>query len=128
MSSESLKDTTAMPVQGKPPSKVTVTWAGDHRFDGQRQSGGPSIRMDASAETGPSPVDTLLCALAGCTGVDVVDILAKRRSGAHSCRACDRVGGDEVLQRAGQPRQAHAGDVEFGVEWGMRAPADEHDA
>lgn len=80
MSSESLKDTTAMPVQGKPPSKVTVTWAGEHRFDGQRQSGGPAIRMDASGETGPSPVDTLLCALAGCTGVDVVDILAKRRT------------------------------------------------
>jgi len=80
MSSESLKDTTAMPVQGKPPSKVTVTWAGEHRFDGQRQSGSPSIRMDASGQTGPSPVDTLLCALAGCTGVDVVDILAKRRT------------------------------------------------
>jgi putative redox protein len=36
--------------------------------------------MDASGVTGPSPVDTLLCALAGCTGVDVVDILAKRRT------------------------------------------------
>jgi putative redox protein len=57
-----------------------VTWAGDHRFDGQRQSGGPAIRMDASGTTGPSPVDALLCALAGCTGVDVVDILAKRRT------------------------------------------------
>ncbi|MFO0096073.1 MAG: OsmC family protein, partial [Gemmatimonadaceae bacterium] len=31
-------------------------------------------------QTGPSPVDTLLCALAGCTGVDGVDILAKRRT------------------------------------------------
>jgi putative redox protein len=80
MSSESLKDTTATPVVGKPPSAVTVTWAGDHRFDGQRKSGGPAIRMDASGQTGPSPVDALLCALAGCTGVDVVDILAKRRT------------------------------------------------
>ena len=80
MSSESLKETTAMPAVGKPPSKVTVTWAGEHRFDGQRQSGGPAIRMDASGTTGPSPVDALLCALAGCTGVDVVDILAKRRT------------------------------------------------
>ncbi len=87
MSSESLKDATAtMPVQGKPPSKVSVTWAGDHRFDGQRQSGGPAIRMDASGVTGPSPVDALLCALAGCTGVDVVDILAKRRTPVESLR------------------------------------------
>ena len=38
------------------------------------------IRMDADAVTGPGPVDTLLCALAGCTGVDVVDILEKRRT------------------------------------------------
>lgn len=69
-----------MPVVGKPPARVQVTWSGDHRFDGQKASGSPSIRMDASGVTGPSPVDTLLCALAGCTGVDVVDILAKRRT------------------------------------------------
>lgn len=80
MRPEQLKDTVAMPAVGKPPAKVTVTWAGDHRFDGMRQSGSPSIRMDASGQTGPSPVDALLCALAGCTGVDVVDILAKRRT------------------------------------------------
>ncbi len=70
----------ASPAPGKPPALVRVAWAGDHRFDGGRQSGGPTIRMDASGQTGPSPVDALLCALAGCTGVDVVDILAKRRT------------------------------------------------
>lgn len=80
MSTEQLKDTTAMPVAGKPPATVQVTWTGAHEFDGVRASGGPSIHMDASGKTGPSPVDTLLCALAGCTGVDVVDILAKRRT------------------------------------------------
>ena len=80
MSSESLKDTVAVPVAGKPPARVQVTWAGEHRFDGQRAAGSPSIRMDASGKTGPSPVDTLLCALAGCTGVDIVDILEKRRT------------------------------------------------
>lgn len=85
MSTESLKDTTVTLTPVKPPSKVTVTWAGEHRFDGKRQSdGSPSIRMDASGRTGPSPVDTLLCALAGCTGVDVVDILAKRRTPVES--------------------------------------------
>jgi putative redox protein len=87
MSSESLQDTsTTMPVAGKPPAKVQVTWAGEHRFDGRRASGSPAIRMDASGVTGPSPVDTLLCALAGCTGVDVVDILAKRRTPVESLR------------------------------------------
>lgn len=80
MSAEQLKDTTAMPVVGKPPATVQITWAGDHQFDGVRLSGGPAIHMDASGKTGPSPIDTLLCALAGCTGVDVVDILEKRRT------------------------------------------------
>jgi len=84
MSSESLKDTTTSVAPGKPPAKVLVTWDGEHRFDGSRQSGSPSIRMDASGKTGPSPVDTLLCALGGCTGVDVVDILAKRRTPVES--------------------------------------------
>ena len=42
--------------------------------------------MDASAATGPSPVDMLLGALASCVSVDVVDILAKRRTPAESLR------------------------------------------
>ena len=80
MSAEQLKDTTAMPVAGKPPATVQVTWSGDHVFEGVRVAGGPAITMDSSGTRGPSPVDTLLCALAGCTGVDIVDILAKRRT------------------------------------------------
>jgi len=59
---------------------VVVQWAGDHRFDGGRPGSPHTIRLDASAQTGPGPVDGLLCALASCTGVDVVDILEKRRT------------------------------------------------
>ncbi|MFM8302026.1 MAG: OsmC family protein [Gemmatimonadota bacterium] len=59
---------------------VTVRWDGAHRFDGGRPGSAATIRLDASGETGPSPVDALLCALASCTGVDVVDILEKRRT------------------------------------------------
>jgi putative redox protein len=56
-----------------------VRWAGEHRFDAGRP-GGPTLRLDASGETGQSPVDAVLSALAACTAVDVVDILAKRRT------------------------------------------------
>jgi putative redox protein len=59
---------------------VVVRWDGDHRFDGSRLGSQQSIRIDADATTGPGPVDTLLCALASCTGVDLVDILEKRRT------------------------------------------------
>ena len=64
---------------GRPPARVHVAWAGEHRFDAGRP-GGPAIRMDGSAREGPSMVDTVLCALGACTAVDVVDILAKRRT------------------------------------------------
>ncbi|MEQ1690687.1 MAG: OsmC family protein [Gemmatimonas sp.] len=79
-----LQVTTSMPVAGKPPARVHVSWAGDHRFDGARTSGSPAIHMDSTGVTGPSPIDTLLCALAGCTGIDVVEILAKRRTPIHA--------------------------------------------
>ena len=61
-------------------SEVAVRWDGVHRFDGGRPGSAATIRLDASGTTGPSPVDALLCALASCTGVDVVDILEKRRT------------------------------------------------
>jgi putative redox protein len=58
---------------------VELAWVGDHRFEGGRP-GSPSITVDASAKTGPSPVDTFLAGLASCTSVDVLEILAKRRT------------------------------------------------
>ncbi|MEO8334671.1 MAG: OsmC family protein [bacterium] len=63
----------------KPPSRVRATWVGEHRFDTGRANGA-SARFDGSGKTGQSPPDALLSALASCAGVDVVDILAKRRT------------------------------------------------
>ena len=63
----------------KPPARVRTTWAGDQRFDSGRP-GGPTARFDGSGETGQSPVDGLLSALASCVSVDIVEILAKRRT------------------------------------------------
>src|SRR5256885_14014169 len=70
---------------GKPPSRVEVKWAGGNRFDGGRP-GRPTIRIDGSSETGPGPVDTLMCALAACTSEDVVGILEKRRTPVRALR------------------------------------------
>jgi putative redox protein len=65
------------------PADVQVVWAGAGTFDAGRP-GGPSIHIDSSATTGPSPVDALLSALGTCAAVDVVDILAKRRTPVES--------------------------------------------
>ena len=63
----------------KPPSITQLTWQGGHAFSGGRP-GGLSITLDGDAVRGPSPVDTLLLALAACTGYDIVDIMEKRRT------------------------------------------------
>lgn len=70
-------------MSGTIPAAVQIVWAGEGKFDAGR-AGGPSIRLDSSAITGPSPVDALLSALGSCVSVDVVDILAKRRTPVES--------------------------------------------
>jgi putative redox protein len=63
----------------RPPNVIVAVWAGEHRFDTHRP-GGVSMRLDGRAETGQTPPDALLSAVAACSGIDVVDILAKRRT------------------------------------------------
>jgi putative redox protein len=66
------------PVATKP-SRIHVEWGGAHRFDAGRP-GGPTARIDGEGETGQSPPETLLTALATCVSYDVIDILAKQRT------------------------------------------------
>ena len=61
------------------PNVISATWVGDHCFDTGRPDG-PIARLDGSGHSGQSPPDALLSALASCAGIDVVDILAKRRT------------------------------------------------
>lgn len=61
------------------PSRVLVDWTGERRFAAGRK-GRPSVLLDGDGMEGPTPPDTLLAALGSCVSVDVVDILAKRRT------------------------------------------------
>ena len=61
-----------------------VRWTVGMRFDGSAESGG-AMTMDARPEhggegAGPSPMETVLLALGGCTGMDVISILVKMRA------------------------------------------------
>jgi putative redox protein len=66
----------------KPPTIVDLTWIGDLRFSGR--SDRASIILDSAGVAGPSSVQTLAFALAGCMAMDVAYILSK---GKHEYRA-----------------------------------------
>jgi putative redox protein len=63
--------------------KVAVRWIDGMEFETETGSGHKGV-IDASVKAGgknhgPSPMELLLLGLAGCTGIDVVDILKKKR-------------------------------------------------
>jgi putative redox protein len=61
----------------KPPITATLTWQGDLRFRAAAPRN--AIILDADSDAGPSPVEALAMALAGCMAIDVVDIVKKGR-------------------------------------------------
>jgi len=63
--------------------KMNVEWKGNMAFEGTGDSG-HSILLDAGPavggqDQGPRPMETVLSALGGCTGMDVISILKKMR-------------------------------------------------
>ena len=60
--------------------KATVVYAGDELFIGTPPSG-HALVMDTKSDrhSAPTPMDMLLVSVAGCTAVDVISILKKKR-------------------------------------------------
>ena len=92
------------------PTKVTTVWRGGLRFESGRD-GLPTALLDGNAEAGQSPMDALLSSVAACSGVDVVDILAKRRTPVERLEI--RIEGQ---RRAVHPRRFMAIGVEYRVD------------
>ena len=61
----------------KPPIAATLTWQGDLRFEATTSRS--SIVLDGDSAAGPSPVEALAMAFAGCMAIDVADIIRKGR-------------------------------------------------
>lgn len=64
--------------------KMQVEWKGKMAFEGKNESG-TSLLLDASQIAGgegkgQTPMEAVLTALGGCTGIDVVSILNKMRA------------------------------------------------
>jgi putative redox protein len=93
-----------------PVNRIRAVWKGAQRFDTGRE-GGPTARLDGTNETGQSPVDALLSALVTCSGVDVIEILAKRRTPAERC-----VIDVTATRRAETPRRVLRFDIEYRID------------
>src|ERR1700753_1307667 len=60
--------------------RATVTWQKDQQYDAESHSGNHvTIDADAAHKAGAGPMELVLMALCGCTSVDVVSILHKKR-------------------------------------------------
>ena len=73
------------PVVAKAPTVVDLTWTGALVLSGT--SGNATITLDSAGVVGPSPVQALTFALAGCMTMDVGYILTKARQPFRALRS-----------------------------------------
>lgn len=92
----------------KPGLSLSLVWQGGQRF--QATSGDVSMTLDGNRAAGPSPVQALAFALAGCMGIDVVDMIEKGRFPlkAFSCQM-------QVFRAGGVPNRVTGFDLHFEV-------------
>jgi putative redox protein len=69
----------------KPPTTIELVWEHDLVFGGR--SGDVQMSLDSASLAGPSPMQTLAFALAGCMSMDVVHVLTKGRHDLRGLRA-----------------------------------------
>jgi putative redox protein len=88
-------------------------WSARHR-EGHIFDAGPEGRthiVDADSKIAPGPVETLLEAIITCSGVDVVDILAKGRTPVERFEV-----GITAYRRAEHPRRIMRMELDFHVD------------
>jgi len=92
----------------KAPTTLELIWDQELVFHGR--SGDTSIVLDSAGKAGPSPVQALAFALAGCMGMDLVYILRKGRHDLRGLRIA------LVAERApDDPKRITAVTIDFAV-------------
>jgi putative redox protein len=59
--------------------KTSTKWKRDGIFESQQEGGGKAFVIDTDRKEGPGPKSLLLSGLAGCSGIDIIEILKKQR-------------------------------------------------
>jgi putative redox protein len=100
-----------MTVAGTKPVITTsrAIWRGEHRFEAGPE--GRTVMVDADAKVAPGPVETLLNAIVTCSAVDVIDILAKRRTPVSNFEIRIR-----AERRKEAPRRVERLEIEFHID------------
>jgi putative redox protein len=98
----------ATPAPPPPPITLELAWEGDLRFTGRADE--VALVIDGDKAAGPSPVQALAFALAGCMASDVVTILVRGRVPLRGLRT--RLVGE---RRGDQPRRFVKFDLHFVV-------------
>ncbi len=91
-----------------PDIALSLTWQGGQRFEGK--FGDLSLTLDGKRAAGPSPVQGVAFALAGCMGIDVVNILEKGRQPLKAL-SCDM----NVFREAEAPKKITGIELHFTV-------------
>ena len=94
---------------------VGLSWKGKLAFEAETESG-HRILLDAKPrvggeDKGPRPMEVLLVSLAGCTGMDVASILAKKRVNLESLEV--KVNADQAAEH---PKYFTKIDLEFNIQ------------
>jgi len=94
---------------------INMSWKGKLAFEAETESG-HRILLDAKPKVGgedrgPRPMEVLLVSLAGCTGMDVASILAKKRVNLQSMTV--KINAEQAPQH---PKYFTKIDVEFNFE------------
>ena len=69
------------------PRRVVASWVDGRAFKCETENGN-QLLTDGNRKYGASPMELLLAGMAGCTGIDVVDILQKKRCDVKGLQVC----------------------------------------
>ena len=90
------------------PVDLELLWQSDLVF--RAPEGAVPLTLDSDGKAGPSPVQALAYALAGCMGMDVVHILTKGRFEVKACRI--RIEGERAPT---EPRKLLSASLHFAL-------------
>ena len=100
---------TDMPAKPGPITPWAIRWTSGHLFESG--PAGRSHLIDGDSKVAPGPVETLLGAILSCSAVDVVDILAKRRTPVSAFEASA-----SAHRRAEHPRRIMRLELQYRID------------